>query len=138
MRYEHRRKIRVADVYPHALKGLALPRASHSGEIVFVGSSRLHSTRVAAPVISRTLLSQHPKQYIRHPWRERASNNAHTHTALELLYILDDETLATSALAKSRYPTMIAADCVNNCTTDAGHAHDDAKYTNVPTQHWAH
>ncbi len=35
----------------HALKGLALLRASHSGEIALVGSRRLRSTLVAAPVL---------------------------------------------------------------------------------------
>ena len=34
----------------HALKGLALLCASHSGEIALSGSRRLRSTRVAAPV----------------------------------------------------------------------------------------
>ena len=33
------------------LKGLALPRASHSGEIALAGSSRLRSTLAAAPVL---------------------------------------------------------------------------------------
>ena len=35
----------------HALKGLALRRASHSGEIVLAGSRRLRSTLAAAPVL---------------------------------------------------------------------------------------
>jgi hypothetical protein len=35
----------------HTLKGLALPRASHSGEIALAGSRRLHSTLAAAPVL---------------------------------------------------------------------------------------
>ncbi len=35
----------------HALKGLALPRASHSGEIALSGSRRLCSTLAAAPVL---------------------------------------------------------------------------------------
>ncbi len=34
----------------HALKGLALPRASHSGEIALTGSRRLRSAVVAGPV----------------------------------------------------------------------------------------
>ena len=34
----------------HALKGLALPRASHSSEITLVGSRLLRSTLTAAPV----------------------------------------------------------------------------------------
>ena len=34
-----------------ALKGLALPRASYSGEIALAGSRGLHSTLVAAPVL---------------------------------------------------------------------------------------
>ena len=34
-----------------ALKGLALPRASHSGEIALSGSHRLRSTLVAVPVL---------------------------------------------------------------------------------------
>ena len=34
----------------HTLKGLALPRASHSGEIALAGSRRLRSTLAAAPV----------------------------------------------------------------------------------------
>ncbi len=34
----------------HALKGLALPRACHSGEIALAGSRRLHSALAAAPV----------------------------------------------------------------------------------------
>ena len=32
----------------HTLKGLALPRASHSGEIALAGSRRLHSTLALA------------------------------------------------------------------------------------------
>ncbi len=35
----------------HTLKGLALPRACHSGEITLAGSRRLHSTLAAAPVL---------------------------------------------------------------------------------------
>lgn len=35
----------------HALKGLALPRVSHSGEIALSGSRRLRSTLAAAPVL---------------------------------------------------------------------------------------
>jgi hypothetical protein len=35
----------------HMLKGLALPRACHSGEIALAGSRRLHSTLAAAPVL---------------------------------------------------------------------------------------
>jgi large subunit ribosomal protein L20 len=35
-----------------ALKGLALPRASHSSEITLAGSRRLRSTLAAAPVFS--------------------------------------------------------------------------------------
>jgi hypothetical protein len=35
----------------HALKGLALPRASHSREIALAGSSRLRSTLAAAQVL---------------------------------------------------------------------------------------
>ena len=35
----------------HALKGLALPRASHSSEIALVGSRRPRSTLAAAPVL---------------------------------------------------------------------------------------
>ena len=38
-------------VFVHALKGLALPRASHSGEIALAGLHRLRSTLVAAPVL---------------------------------------------------------------------------------------
>jgi hypothetical protein len=34
-----------------AQKGLALPRASHPGEIALAGSRRLHSTLAAAPVL---------------------------------------------------------------------------------------
>ncbi len=34
----------------HTLKGLALPRACHYGEIALAGSRRLHFTLVAAPV----------------------------------------------------------------------------------------
>ncbi len=34
-----------------ALKGLALPRKSHSGEIALAGSHRLRSTLAAAPVL---------------------------------------------------------------------------------------
>ena len=34
-----------------ALKGLALPRVSHSGEIALAGSHRLHSTLAAVPVL---------------------------------------------------------------------------------------
>ena len=34
-----------------ALKGLALPRAHHSGEIALAGSRGLHSTLAAAPVL---------------------------------------------------------------------------------------
>jgi hypothetical protein len=36
----------------HVLKGLALPRASHYGEIVLAGSCRLRSTLAVAPVLS--------------------------------------------------------------------------------------
>ena len=39
-------------------KGLALPRASHSGEIALAGSHRLRSTLAAAPVFLHTLLSE--------------------------------------------------------------------------------
>jgi hypothetical protein len=35
----------------HALKGLALPRASHSGEIALAGLCCLRSTLAAAPVL---------------------------------------------------------------------------------------
>ena len=35
----------------HTLKGLALPRACHFGEIALAGSRRLHSTLAAAPVL---------------------------------------------------------------------------------------
>jgi hypothetical protein len=35
----------------HALKGLALPRASHSGEIALAGSRRLRSAFASAPVL---------------------------------------------------------------------------------------
>jgi hypothetical protein len=35
----------------HAQKGLALPRASHSGEIALAGLYRLRSTLTAAPVL---------------------------------------------------------------------------------------
>ncbi len=44
----------------HALKGLALRRASHPGEIALAGSCRLHSTLAAAPVLfmQRKLLSR--------------------------------------------------------------------------------
>ncbi len=35
----------------YARKGLALPRASHSGEIALVGSRRLRSTLAAAPAL---------------------------------------------------------------------------------------
>ena len=35
----------------HVRQGLALPRASHSGEITLSGSHRLHSTLEAAPVL---------------------------------------------------------------------------------------
>ena len=35
----------------HALEGLALPRASHSGEIALAGSRRLRSMLAAAPVL---------------------------------------------------------------------------------------
>ncbi len=50
----------VADVYmqSRALKELALPRASHSGEIAPSGSRRLRSTLAVAPVVSHMLLSQ--------------------------------------------------------------------------------
>ncbi len=41
--------LRYQDV--HALKGLALPRASHSGEIALAGSRHLRSTLAAAPVL---------------------------------------------------------------------------------------
>ena len=34
-----------------ALKGLALPRVSHSGEIALAGSHRLRATLAAAPVL---------------------------------------------------------------------------------------
>ena len=34
----------------YALKGLALPRTSHSGEIALADSRRLHCLRAAAPV----------------------------------------------------------------------------------------
>ncbi len=40
----------------HALKGLALPRLSHCGEIALAGSRRLRSTLAAAPAFSRPLL----------------------------------------------------------------------------------
>ena len=42
----------------HALKGVALPRASHSGEITLTGSRCLRSTLAAAPVFSHALLPQ--------------------------------------------------------------------------------
>ena len=35
----------------HTLKGLALPRACHYGEIALAGSRRLHSTLAAARVL---------------------------------------------------------------------------------------
>ena len=35
----------------HTLKGLALPRACHSGEIALAGSRHLRSTLAAAPVL---------------------------------------------------------------------------------------
>jgi hypothetical protein len=35
----------------HALKELALPRASHSGEIALAGSRLLRATLAAAPVL---------------------------------------------------------------------------------------
>jgi hypothetical protein len=35
----------------HTLKGLALPRACHSGEIALASSRRLRSTFAAAPVL---------------------------------------------------------------------------------------
>ena len=35
----------------HTVKGLALPRASHSDEIALAGSRRLRSTLAAAPVL---------------------------------------------------------------------------------------
>ena len=35
----------------HALKGLALPRATHSGEIALLGSRCLRSMLAAAPVL---------------------------------------------------------------------------------------
>ncbi len=38
-------------LYVKALKELALPRATHSGEITLVGSRRLRSTLAAAPVL---------------------------------------------------------------------------------------
>ena len=44
--------------HKHALKGLALPRASHFGKIAPAGSRRLRSTLAAAPVFSGKLLSQ--------------------------------------------------------------------------------
>jgi hypothetical protein len=34
----------------HALKGLALPRASHSGKIALLGSHRLHCKITVVPV----------------------------------------------------------------------------------------
>ncbi len=36
----------------HALKGLALPRASHFGEIALAGSRRLRSKLATTPVFS--------------------------------------------------------------------------------------
>jgi hypothetical protein len=68
-------RLGVADVcreYVRALKGLALPRASHSGEIALSDSRRLRSTLVAAPAFLRTLLSQlaktvHPPPPTVHP-----------------------------------------------------------------------
>ncbi len=42
----------------HAPKGLAMPRASHSGEIALADSRRLRSMLAAAVVLSHTLLSQ--------------------------------------------------------------------------------
>ncbi len=35
----------------HTLKGLALPRACHFGEIALAGSRRLRSTLAAAPIL---------------------------------------------------------------------------------------
>jgi hypothetical protein len=44
--------------YVHALKGLVLPRASHSSEIALTGSRCLHSTLTIAPVLfEHTMLS---------------------------------------------------------------------------------
>jgi hypothetical protein len=39
------------EVYVHALKGLVLPRASHSSEIALSGSRRLRYALAAAPVL---------------------------------------------------------------------------------------
>ena len=39
-------------VCAHALKGLALPCASHSGELALAGSRHLRSKLAAAPVLS--------------------------------------------------------------------------------------
>ena len=56
-----------------ALKGLALPRSSHSGEIAVVGSLHLHSMLVVAPVLfahcrsSRNRTSATPLPNICHP-----------------------------------------------------------------------
>ncbi len=54
--------------YAHALKGLALPRASHSSEIALVGSHRQRSTLVTAPGLLHTLSLQQPKRHIHHPY----------------------------------------------------------------------
>ncbi len=59
-------------VHVHIHKGLALPRASHSGEIALAGSRCLFSTR-AVPF--RTYYCQchsSQKQYTRHPWVKSA------------------------------------------------------------------
>ena len=42
----------------HALKGLALPRAIHSGEIAMSGSRRLRPTLATAPVLFAHALSR--------------------------------------------------------------------------------
>ncbi len=41
----------AGSVCVRALKGLALPRVSHSGEIALTGSRRLRFTLAAAPVL---------------------------------------------------------------------------------------
>ena len=56
--------LEVNDVV-HSLKGLALPRAGHSGEIALAGSQRLRSTLAVAPVLSaHTRTSANPSQYL--------------------------------------------------------------------------
>jgi hypothetical protein len=51
-----------------ALKGLALPRASHSSEIALAGSCRLRSTLAAAPVLFAHIphARQHPSRPSEH------------------------------------------------------------------------